>query len=647
MATVEEDRSAPMGGQDQEGEDKKAPTTPDTGTSTKNTGNAPKDTKPLQSKMEDLEGDKATLDHSSVSDENKRPVPSTSETTTNLPTPLPSPSPLAIDALRSADVPEPATDSSFSGGQYTHPFPNLRLTNESIDGTGFDLANGLSSCAVSEAETDAPNSVLESSTDALSKDQDTQEVPKLESRRASSAARRNRDRSSTKSSDQGGVRRLSASKIQELIASPNSLPVGTIREQPLSAGVTDTVNKPSMSAQLNASLPPRAFDKFENRLESFASSPWSRTTHSDRPGASSRALTTPIKHSKSNSQPGGGPPVSSRRNSFQPSPRPMPLNLGSEGGSSHGPLEKTKSLITESRSRNDSKEKRDSRETRDPSPIPPHYPIPPMSAATFLQLELAAQRPSPLYVHQSYASDIPYESSAIKFERLKNFLVVWFLLEKALVFGALACLDAWLWTLTILPLRFLLAVKVLVGWWGYVFAKEVRWIIGFVWEGLGRMWRRARPGRETSKETGPDSRRGSEAGTSRSPSRAREPVTELSANGSSTGLNGSAGEAMKRTESTRYKQNGIGLTLSSLSKSRSHRGPYHHKRTKSTPSNLSSFHKADLLQFSVIIMSSIILTQLDASRMYHFIRAQSAVKLYVIYNLIEVGFSSMQVLICL
>ncbi|CAN8097744.1 unnamed protein product [Discula destructiva] len=36
-------------------------------------------------------------------------------------------------------------------------------------------------------------------------------------------------------------------------------------------------------------------------------------------------------------------------------------------------------------------------------------------------------------------------------------------------------------------------------------------------------------------------------------------------------------------------------------------------------------------------MSSIILTQLDASRMYHFIRAQSAVKLYVIYNLIEVG----------
>lgn len=61
------------------------------------------------------------------------------------------------------------------------------------------------------------------------------------------------------------------------------------------------------------------------------------------------------------------------------------------------------------------------------------------------------------------------------------------------------------------------------------------------------------------------------------------------------------------------------------------------------PSDLSSFHKADLLQFAVMIVSSIILTQLDASRMYHFIRAQSAVKLYVIYNLVEVSHSDPEV----
>lgn len=55
------------------------------------------------------------------------------------------------------------------------------------------------------------------------------------------------------------------------------------------------------------------------------------------------------------------------------------------------------------------------------------------------------------------------------------------------------------------------------------------------------------------------------------------------------------------------------------------------------PSNLTSFHKADLLQGAVILFSSIALMNLDASRMYHFIRAQSNIKLYVIYNLLEVS----------
>ncbi|KOS22090.1 Protein TAPT1 -like protein [Escovopsis weberi] len=55
------------------------------------------------------------------------------------------------------------------------------------------------------------------------------------------------------------------------------------------------------------------------------------------------------------------------------------------------------------------------------------------------------------------------------------------------------------------------------------------------------------------------------------------------------------------------------------------------------PSNLSTFHKADLLQGAVIICSSLVLMRLDASRMYHLIRAQSAIKLYVVYNILEVG----------
>lgn len=66
-------------------------------------------------------------------------------------------------------------------------------------------------------------------------------------------------------------------------------------------------------------------------------------------------------------------------------------------------------------------------------------------------------------------------------------------------------------------------------------------------------------------------------------------------------------------------------------------GIFRHRRTKSSPSNLTSFHKADILQGFIIIFSSIAMMKLDASRMYHTIRGQSAIKLYAIYNLLEVG----------
>jgi len=66
-------------------------------------------------------------------------------------------------------------------------------------------------------------------------------------------------------------------------------------------------------------------------------------------------------------------------------------------------------------------------------------------------------------------------------------------------------------------------------------------------------------------------------------------------------------------------------------------GSGRHRRTKSSPSNLTSFHKADLLQGAILVCSSIALMSLDASRLYHLIRAQSAIKLFSIYNLLEVG----------
>lgn len=192
-------------------------------------------------------------------------------------------------------------------------------------------------------------------------------------------------------------------------------------------------------------------------------------------------------------------------------------------------------------------------------------------------------------------------------ERLKNVLLLPPYLERTLYFGALACLDAWLYTFTILPIKFVLALAVLAKWWAQVMGKETAWLVGYVWYGLGRLWGRAR---------GCRSRRRRDAGykgRSRSSSRTGE---------SSAGI-GDQGPWSPLPTANR----GPGLGT----------GPFHHRRTPSTPSSLSAFHKADLLQGAVIVCSSLALMTLDASRMYHFIRAQSAIKLYVIYNILEVG----------
>lgn len=257
--------------------------------------------------------------------------------------------------------------------------------------------------------------------------------------------------------------------------------------------------------------------------------------------------------------------------------------------------------------------------SRAPSPMPPMIPLPPMSLPTHLQLELAAQRPSPLYIHHSHTTDIPYESSAVKFERLRNVILLPAYLERTLYFGALACLDAWLHTFTILPIRFFMAIGVLVRWWVYIVCKETKWLLGFVWDGIGRLWRRGRAtrGRAVSETTTPGDR-------SRSISRASEPAVATGADGPGDAQNGTA---TQRRTPTQQREQGPGPKS----------GTFRHRRTKSMPSNLSSYHKADLLQGAVILCSSFALMKLDASRMYHFVRAQSAIKLYVIFNILEVG----------
>ncbi|KAL8286060.1 hypothetical protein RB597_002924 [Gaeumannomyces tritici] len=412
----------------------------------------------------------------------------------------------------------------------------------------------------------------------------------------------------TQSVSKDGVRRLSASKMRELAASPESLPVAPIPDRspvgatlshPLSASIVETAARPSMADQaravLQGSLP----------LEPDRHGRSHRATVSDkpaRPAGSPRTLSTPpmSRQKSSKEQPQPQPPAGSRRNSFHPTPRlngiQIPLN-GIQIPPNGVPPSAPPSV---------------SDQTQTPQLLPAETPVesasvplPPMSVPMFLQLELAGERPSPLYIQHSYANDVPYESSAVKFERLKNFLLLPSFLERTICFGALACLDAWLWTFTILPMRFVIALGVLVKWWGYVVVREARWSIGYVWYGLGRWLRRGRA-------------RGSAGEESRSPSRARE----ASAPSSAVEEPSVQFEARKPAPPLRAPR---------------HRGRRGHRRTKSMPSNLTSFHKADILQGFVILFSCMALMRLDASRMYHFIRAQSAIKLYVIYNGLEVG----------
>jgi hypothetical protein len=62
-----------------------------------------------------------------------------------------------------------------------------------------------------------------------------------------------------------------------------------------------------------------------------------------------------------------------------------------------------------------------------------------------------------------------------------------------------------------------------------------------------------------------------------------------------------------------------------------------HRRQKSVPSALEPDDKADILKGLLMICTCVVLSYFDASRMYHWIRGQNAIKLYVIYNVLEVG----------
>lgn len=242
-----------------------------------------------------------------------------------------------------------------------------------------------------------------------------------------------------------------------------------------------------------------------------------------------------------------------------------------------------------------------------PSPIPQSIPLPPVSIPTYLQLELASGRPSPLYIHRSATSDFPYESARVKLERLVNFLMLPPAVEQVLWFGLLACLDSWLYSFTILPLRFVKALYILLESWVVNLGVEFRYISGFVYNGVGRVWRRRNKAASISAGSGEPQRSPELDGKFRT--KQEQAIERESRPRAST-------EQRRRHRAETYR---------------------HHRRQKSIPSALLPDDKADILKGLLMIVTCWVLMRFDASRMYHWIRGQAAIKLYVIYNVLEVS----------
>lgn len=251
------------------------------------------------------------------------------------------------------------------------------------------------------------------------------------------------------------------------------------------------------------------------------------------------------------------------------------------------------------------------------SPMPTSMPLPPFSLSTYLQLELSSNNVSPMYIHRSKSSKIPYEPSRVKIERLLDFLFLPPFLEQVLLFGTLACLDAFLFSFTILPLRFVKALFILAHSWGRHMVTEARFIGAFIYLGAGRMWTRKRSGSMSRNTSGTSKKHDLyhlHGDTMPMASRVSSSVEGISR---STDLSSSESSQVKGEAS-----DGARPILQSM------------------PSSLLPEQKADLLKGFLLILSCVILMYFDASRMYHGIRGQAAIKLYVIYNVLEVSHPS-------
>ncbi|PHH93317.1 hypothetical protein CDD83_7102 [Cordyceps sp. RAO-2017] len=278
-----------------------------------------------------------------------------------------------------------------------------------------------------------------------------------------------------------GVPRLSAAEMRQLTSAPDSLPVAPAPQRRSIDQELASRTPEQLQAIRQALLHPKR-PGIERHAEAGAGGYFLAGELGNRPSWAPRTVSSPPTP-RAPASDGLIGSASLRRYSFGPTPpRPPPLNFNgldapnghANGGAASPGIQTGPATLNDPQS-----PPPPGPDARLPSPIPNMIPLPPMSLPTHLQLELAAQRPSPLYIHHSHSADLPYESNAVKLERLKNIMLLPPYLERTLYFGALACLDAWLYNFTILPIRFTLALAVLAKWWGYMIVKEARWLVGF------------------------------------------------------------------------------------------------------------------------------------------------------------------------
>ncbi|KAF2844889.1 DUF747-domain-containing protein [Plenodomus tracheiphilus IPT5] len=418
--------------------------------------------------------------------------------------------------------------------------------------------------------------------------------------------------------------KLSPRQMHELTSEPASIPIRAatpILEEGLDGGVCDDANDGLGSNKvvglvLERPAEPSDAKDGSRRKKDFTSleavqekdvvlikTPAVELRHG-RPTLSTRSVTTPSlerrKSSRSRTRPLEGDDRRTDRQTL------FAHGEHKDGGSKAVSLDRHK----------------DTRDVQDmTSPTLVSLPLPPFSMPTFLSLELSSDRPSPLYIYRPATADFPYESSEIKYDRLLNFLKIPFKIEGILGFGTLACLDAWMHVLTILPLRFLLAVAILAKWWASVIVKEFRDLWAFVYNGLPRLWQRRKQSDGPTPLPTP------------LPTPAEEGPSPMSRKQSSATVTSTTAAARHGSQmSTTFKF----PDLKEPRPRRTRNSRFRHRRTKSTPSTLQPTHKADILKGLLVIASCFVLMRFDASRMYHGIRGQSAIKLYVIYNVLEV-----------